>query len=119
MLAFAEVMMDHKHNPAQRLWVQCVDVDRLAVMMCYLQLSLWHIPAEVIVGNPLTLEVQEVFHTPAHHLYGWEHRLNLERAKRLIKQEPIQLKSSELIEVSQPSQPVNGLLKNGQFDFNF
>ncbi len=45
VLAFANVMISYKHNPAEKLWVQCIDIDRVAALMCYLQLSLWNIPA--------------------------------------------------------------------------
>jgi len=54
------------------MWVQAWDIDRTAALMCYLQLSLWHIPAEIIVGNTLSLEVREVFYTPAHYMGNWD-----------------------------------------------
>ena len=63
------------HDPAQRLWVQAIDVDRKVALMCFSQLTLWHVPAQVIVGNTLTLEVREVWYTPAHHLGFWENKL--------------------------------------------
>ena len=75
ILAFANVMILYKHNPAEKLWVQCVDIDRVAALMCYLQLSLWNIPAQVIVGNTLSLEFREQYFTPAHYLYGWDTKL--------------------------------------------
>ena len=75
VLAFVKVMLSHGHDPAKRLWVQCQDVDRTAALMCYLQLSLWHVPAVVIVGNTLALEVREAFYTPAHYLGFWGARL--------------------------------------------
>lgn len=57
-----------KKNPAQAMWARCQDIDRVATMMCYLQLSLWSIPVMVIVGNTLAMEAREVFYTPAHRL---------------------------------------------------
>lgn len=75
VLAFVKVMLSHGHNPAERLWVLAQDVDRTAALMCYLQLSLWNIPAVVIVGNTLAMEVRETFYTPAHHLGMWDYRL--------------------------------------------
>jgi type I restriction-modification system DNA methylase subunit len=75
VLAFVKIMIDNGHNPGKKLWVQCVDVDRLASLMCYVQLTLWNIPAEVIVGNSLTLEVREVFRTPAHYIGMWDTKL--------------------------------------------
>jgi hypothetical protein len=74
-LAFAKVVIAAKRDPARAMWAQCQDVDRVAAMMCYLQLSIWNIPAVVIVGNTLTMEVREVFYTPAHRLGFWNAKL--------------------------------------------
>lgn len=76
ILALVKVMIGAGHNPAEKLWVQAIDVDRMAALMCYIQLSLWNVPAEVIVGNTLSWEVREVWYTPAHHLGLWKHRLS-------------------------------------------
>ena len=75
VLALVKVLIEAGHNPAEKLWVQCIDVDRLASLMCYVQLTLWHIPAEIVVGNTLTLETREVWHTPSHHLGFWSNKL--------------------------------------------
>ena len=88
VLAFAKVMMSHGHNPAHKLWVQCIDVDRLAALMRYIQLTLWHIPAEVVVGNTLSMEIREVFYTPAHYLGGWTGRLKVHELSELMNQPP-------------------------------
>ncbi|MEL7513685.1 MAG: N-6 DNA methylase [Pseudomonadota bacterium] len=75
VLALVKVLIDAGYHPADKLWVQCIDVDRLAALMCYIQLTLWHVPAEVVVGNTLSLETREVWHTPAHHLGFWANKL--------------------------------------------
>ena len=75
VLAFVKVLIDAGHNPAEKLWVQCNDVDRLAALICYIQLTLWHVPAQVIVGNTLSGKQREVWYTPAHHLGFWDSRL--------------------------------------------
>jgi type I restriction-modification system DNA methylase subunit len=75
VLAFVKVLIDKGHNPAKRLWVQCQDIDRTAALMCYLQLSLWHVAGVVIVGDALANEQREVFYTPAHHLEFWRWKL--------------------------------------------
>jgi len=75
ILPIVECFLMKGHDPARRLWVQAVDIDRTACLMCYIQLSLWNVPAEIIVGNTLTLEVREIWHTPAYHLFGWRDRL--------------------------------------------
>gem|GEM_PF-859336 len=79
VLAFANEMLRKNINPAEKLYVQCIDIDRLAGLMCYLQLSLWHIPAEVIVGNTLSLEFREVYYTPSYYLGNWKARLRMRR----------------------------------------
>ena len=75
VLAFVKIMIEAKLNPMHRLWVHAQDVDRTAALMCYIQLSLWGVPAAVVVGNTLANEQREVFHTIAHHLGGWKWRL--------------------------------------------
>ena len=75
VLAFVKTMINAGHNPAEKLWVQCIDVDRCVALMCYVQLSLWNIPGEVVVGNCLSLEVREMWRTPQHHLGFWKSKL--------------------------------------------
>jgi hypothetical protein len=101
VLAFAKEMIHHGYNPADRLWVQCVDLDRVASMMCYVQLSLWNIPAQVIVGNSLTLEFREVFYTPSYYLFGWERKLRLRSFFDLMRG----LETTE-VEEPEPKEPV-------------
>lgn len=79
VLAFAKMMIANGHNPAVKLWVQCTDLDRVAAMMCYLQLSLWNIPAQIIVGNTLSMEYREQYFTPAHYTNGWDEKLRFQR----------------------------------------
>lgn len=79
ILAFTKVLIEAGHNPAEKMWAHCQDIDRTAALMCYLQLALWNIPGVVIVGNTLTNESREVFYTPAHYLYRWDDRLAIRR----------------------------------------
>ena len=83
ILSLIKVMIDQGHDPARRVWVQCVDVNRLAALMCYVQLSLWNVPAQVIVGNTLTLETREVWYTPAYYMGAWQAKLAARDAQRL------------------------------------
>lgn len=64
ILALVKVMTQAGYNPAEKLWVQAIDVDRMAALMCYIQLSLWNVPAEIVVGNTLSWEIREVWYTP-------------------------------------------------------
>lgn len=75
VLALIKVLIEAKHDPSQTVFVQCIDIDRVAALMCYIQLTLWHVPAQVIVGNTITLEMREEWLTPAYHLGFWAPRL--------------------------------------------
>jgi len=94
ILALVKVMTSAGYNPADKLWVQAIDVDRMAALMCYIQLSLWNVPAEIIVGNTLSWEIREVWYTPAHHLGLWKYRLSR-------KQESLE------VEISTTEQPAS------------
>lgn len=76
VLAIAQALIESGKNPARAMWAQCQDIDRTAALMCLIQLSLWNIPAVVIVGDTLANEVRECFYTPAHHLVACEWRLD-------------------------------------------
>ena len=102
VLAFVKVMLSHGHNPAERMWAHCQDVDRLAALMCYLQLALWNVPAVVVVGNTLALEAREVFYTPAHYLGFWDAKL-----RRREEDEGLQeARQASSAVVSEPVPPV-------------
>ena len=75
VIAFAQTMYEKGYNPQKQLWVSCVDVDPVAAMMAYVQLSLLHIPAEVVIGNSLSMKFTRVMRTPAHYLGLWDSKL--------------------------------------------
>lgn len=79
VLAFVNEMLKKGVNPAEKLYVQCIDIDRLASLMCYLQLSLWHVPAEVIIGNTITMNFREVYYTPSYYIGDWHTRLRMRK----------------------------------------
>jgi len=63
-----------------------VDVDVLCVHMCYIQLTLLHISAEVVHGNSLTNEVFNVWYTPAYIMGAASRQVpNLEECEEEIK----------------------------------
>ncbi|WP_161631068.1 N-6 DNA methylase [Leisingera caerulea] len=65
VLAVADAILRRGYNPAKVMSAHAIDVDRTAALMTYIQLSLWNIPATVVVGNALTLEEREIWKTPA------------------------------------------------------
>lgn len=71
-------------NPQKQLWVECRDIDFIAAMMCYIQLTLLHIPAEVIVGNTLSNEVKYRMVTLAHIMGQWTLKLTAQPPKMEI-----------------------------------
>lgn len=88
VIAMAEAMRDSGINYQEHMHVTAVDVDARAAHMAYVQFSLLHIPAVVIVGNSISLEEREHWRTPAHVLGGWRERLQL-RQGRAISEIPV------------------------------
>lgn len=75
VIAVADALREQGFNYQKCMHVTAVDVDPTAAHMCYLQLSLLHVPAIVVVGNSLTLEERSYWYTPAHVLGGWGRKL--------------------------------------------
>lgn len=75
VLGFAGAMLEKEMNYCAQLVVLATDVDLKCVYMCYLQLSLYGIPAVVVHGNTLTLEEWSHWFTPVYIAHGWEWRL--------------------------------------------
>lgn len=75
IIALAEAMRARNINYQHCLHVTAVDIDPRAVHMAYIQLALMHIPAVVVVGNSLSMEMREHWYTPAHILGGWTAKL--------------------------------------------
>lgn len=101
VLAFVKRLIAEKHNPLHTFWVQCIDIDRIAALMCYLQLSLWHVPAQIIVGDTLRMKYREVFYTPAHYLGFWESKLK--------KRDNNKIKTKKQAETATPSSEIINL----------
>lgn len=66
ILALLEILSrDYGINYARNVFVDCTDIDKRCVHMCYLQLSLAGVPAVIRHGNALTFEQWDEWHTPA------------------------------------------------------
>lgn len=101
VIALALHLQDIGINYQQHMHVTCVDVDARAVHMAYVQFTLLGIPAIVVLGNTLTLEQHEVWHTPAHIMGLWDTRLrrgyalgsamDLDGQSRPVRQAPVLL----------------------------
>lgn len=68
-------LREEDFNPQQQMWVQARDLDFTAALMCYIQMTLLHIPGEVIIGNTLKDEVNYHLYTPAHIMGNWNKKL--------------------------------------------
>lgn len=75
VIAFAHAAQNVGLNFQQQVHVTAQDVDPRAVHMAYVQFSLLHIPAVVILGNTIAAEVRERWCTPAHVLGFWDNKL--------------------------------------------
>jgi hypothetical protein len=85
VIATAEAFHDAGLNYQQAMHATCIDIDPCCVHMTYLQLSLLHIPAIVVHGNALTLEVWGHWFTPAHVVGGWGRKLRERRTLDLMR----------------------------------
>ncbi len=104
VIAFADEMRQAGYNPQQQLHATCQDIDSRGVHMTYLQLSLLHVPAVVILGNTLAVEQREVWYTPAHILGGWNWKLR--RAARAANDnEPSPAPAPSVMLASEPAEP--------------
>lgn len=74
VVATAQAMHQAGLSYPEALHATCVDIDPRCVHMAYVQLSLLGIPAVVVHGNALSLDIWGVWYTPAHVLVGWGHR---------------------------------------------
>jgi hypothetical protein len=66
IVARADALLQQGINYQEVMEVQAIDIDALCVDMCYIQLTLLHISAEVIHGNSLSFEVYRRWYTPAY-----------------------------------------------------
>lgn len=87
VIALAQRLKDDGLNPQRVIHVTAQDLDATAVHMTYVHLTLLHIPAVVVHGNTLTLEVLDTWSTPAHVVDGWERKLQLRAASGEIDHE--------------------------------
>ncbi len=50
--------------------------------MCYIQLTLWNVPAQILVGDSLSLKMRESWFASARFLGRWEYRLQSREAQQ-------------------------------------
>ncbi|CAM3827463.1 N-6 DNA methylase [Rouxiella silvae] len=75
VIAFAKQLIERRVNISQRLFVSCIDIDPVATDMCFVQLSLLGISAEVTTGNTLSMQLGLSRKTPVYFGANWEEKL--------------------------------------------
>lgn len=105
IIALAEEMYHAKINYQQCLHVGATDVDITAVHMCYIQFTMYHIPAVITWGDSLKLESWGHWYTPAHIWGQWDQKLKaaktVERMLAFFKRSDIADSINEAIDIAQ------------------
>lgn len=83
IVAVREVLLKNECNPSRDIFVEMKDVDELAFLMSYVQISLYGIPAAVIWGNTITMETYQTLYTPVFFLENWGFRLAMRKMEYL------------------------------------
>nr|WP_320750871.1 N-6 DNA methylase [Enterobacter roggenkampii] len=79
IVAYAEYLLEAGYNPSEHMFGSCIDIDPIAADMAFIQLSLLGIPAEVVTGNTLTMQLNRVRYTPMYYINNFEKRLEEQR----------------------------------------
>lgn len=82
IIELAEQIKELGYRPEEKLFAYCIDIDKTAVYMSYLQLSLLGIPAVIYHGNTLSMEMWGSMLTPAYFRYGWKKKLTKESVSK-------------------------------------
>ena len=87
IIALAESMYKRDINYQQNLYVEMIDLSWNAVCMSMIQMSLLGIPATIIHGNSISLEVFDVFETPMVAVNLIKERLAIQEQEKLVSVE--------------------------------
>ncbi|WP_273968382.1 N-6 DNA methylase [Enterobacter cancerogenus] len=79
IVAYAEYLLEAGYNPSEQMFGSCIDIDPIAADMAFIQLSLLGIPAEVVTGNTLTMQLHRVRYTPVYYINNFGKRLDDQR----------------------------------------
>lgn len=90
IIGLMRALRDRGINYQSQAYVHATDVDATAAHMCYIQLSLLHVPAVVSIGNSLSMEMRSSWYTPAHHMgfWGWKLQRSCAIGSAVDHQEP-------------------------------
>lgn len=85
LIAITQTLHGEGINFQQRLHVTADDLSRTAVHMCYLHMTLLHVPAVIHRRNTLTMETFDTWVTPAHVLGGWGRKIRSQDAVEMVQ----------------------------------
>lgn len=85
IVAYAEYLLEAGYNPSEQMFGSCIDIDPIAADMAFIQLSLLGIPAEVVTGNTLTIQLNRVRYTPVYYINNFEKRLDDQRRIKAMR----------------------------------
>jgi type I restriction-modification system DNA methylase subunit len=85
IVAYAEYLLEAGYNPSEQMFGSCIDIDPIAADMAFIQLSLLGIPAEVVTGNTLTMQLHRVRYTPVYYINNFEKRLEEQRRIKAMR----------------------------------
>ena len=88
ILASADYLEDQGHDILYSMSAQVTELSRMTYHMLYIQLALRGIPASVIHGNSLSLEVFESAYTPSAMIFAQKHGYLFKDAPQEEKQKP-------------------------------
>ncbi|MGV8003324.1 ArdC-like ssDNA-binding domain-containing protein [Photorhabdus temperata subsp. temperata] len=81
IIAMHQALLEAGFHPQQQMLAFCVDIDPVAAMMTYIQLSLLGVPAVVTVGDSLTNVMSQQMVTPMYHLGFWQFKRQRQEAE--------------------------------------
>ena len=98
VIAYAETMKKYDINFQERLFVEAIDIDEMCFQMAYLQLSLYGIPARVLLGDTIAYKFSKMLYTPMYFINGFSWKLKeKEQSETKSEQEIIK----EVVEMKQ------------------
>ena len=98
VIAYAETMKKYDINFQEKLFVEAIDIDEMCFQMTYLQLSLYGIPARVLLGDTIAYKFSKMLYTPMYFINGFSWKLKeKEQSETKSEQEVIK----EIVEMKQ------------------
>lgn len=117
VIATAQELKDRNINYQQAIHVMATDIDPTCVYASYVQFTLLHIPAVVVHGDSLSMEVFSQWLTPSHIMGLWDHRIERKQQQKKLRDFIISSseKENEIPDVSiQEIVPPKDSLRAGQ-----